>query len=155
MEMKVDIDQSGKIGDTKVPTVLAFSNGKHAAILIPATVKRECVQLLRGKRKMETRLYIQMFSVGLFLLLKDHLRFLTQVTIDAEYPGHELMIKEHLINLFRRAGINFAPERIQFGNVGKKSNAHIVALATFKGEQFPDKIVNANEIIKEFRKRRK
>jgi hypothetical protein len=155
MGMKVEIDQSGKIGDTKVPTVLAFSNGKQVAILIPATVKRECVQQMRGKRKMETRLYIQMFSVGLFLLLKNQLRSLTQITIDAEYPGHELKIKEHLINLFRRAGIKVAPECIQFGNVGKKSNAHIVALATFKGDQLPSKTVNTDEIMKEFRKYRK
>ncbi len=58
MGMKVEVDQSGKIGDTKIPTVLAFSNGKKLSILIPAKVKRECILRLREKRKLETRLYM-------------------------------------------------------------------------------------------------
>jgi hypothetical protein len=57
--MKVEVDQSGKIGDTKVPTVLAFSNGKKFTVLISAKVKRECILHVRKKMKMETRLYIQ------------------------------------------------------------------------------------------------
>lgn len=47
--MRVEVDQSGKIGDTKVPTVLAFSNGRSFAVLIPAIVKRECLKRLRGQ----------------------------------------------------------------------------------------------------------
>ena len=43
--MKVEVDQSGKIGDTKVPTVLAFSNGKKVAILIPAKAKPSLMKL--------------------------------------------------------------------------------------------------------------
>ena len=83
--MKVEVDQSGKIGDTKVATVLAFSNGRQFAVLIPATVKRRCIQHLRGKGKMETRLYIQLFAVGLYLLLKRDVKFLEQIVIDFEY----------------------------------------------------------------------
>lgn len=45
--MQIEVDQSGKIGDTKVPTVLAFSNEDSHSILIPATVKRECLGFLR------------------------------------------------------------------------------------------------------------
>ncbi len=57
------MDQSGKIGDTKVSTALAFSNGKRHAILIPATVKRECVRVLRGERKLETKRSLRLFLV--------------------------------------------------------------------------------------------
>lgn len=39
-------DQSGKIGDTRVHTVLAYSDTESYAILIPASVKRDCVQKL-------------------------------------------------------------------------------------------------------------
>lgn len=150
--MKIEIDQSGKIGDTKVPTVLAFSNGKEYAILIPATVKRGCIQHLRVKGKMETRLYIQLFAVGLYLLLKRDINSLEQIVIDFEYPGHEAKIKEHLINLFRRAGVRVQPARIQFDFVRKKSNAHKLAIEAFKGRAKPHQVIHVEQILKEFRK---
>ena len=76
--MKVEIDQSGKIGDTKVPTVLAFSNGKRSAILIPATVKRECLLSLREQGIAGKTIYMKLFAVGLYLLLKDHIHRFSQ-----------------------------------------------------------------------------
>lgn len=150
--MRVEIDQSGKIGDTKIPTALAFSNGKKFAVLIPAKVKRECILHLRGMRKMETRLYIQLFAIGLYLLLKKDIKSLEQVVIDFEYPGHESKIKEHLINLFQRAGIKVPPSKIQFGFVRKKSNAHKLAFETFKGKTKPHEIIQLEQILREFRK---
>ncbi len=150
--MKVEVDQSGKIGDTKVPTVLAFSNGKKLSILIPATVKRECILRLREKQKLETRLYIQLFAVGLYLLLKKDIKNLEQIVIDFEYPGHESKIKEHLINLFQRAGIKISRAKIHFGFVRKKSNAHKLAIETFKGNAKPHLIVHVDDILGEFRK---
>ena len=56
--MRVEVDQSGKIGDTKVATVLAFSNEEHFTILIPATVKRACLQRLRKRGKSGATLYL-------------------------------------------------------------------------------------------------
>ena len=150
--MKVEVDQSGKIGDTKIPTVLAFSNGKHYAIFIPATVKRECIQQLRGNRKLETRIYIQLFSVCLYLLLRNHIHKLDQVTIDLEYPGHESKIKEHLINLFLRAEIRGTRAKIHFDRIGKNSNAHKLALGAFTGESEPNKTIQLDEILREFRR---
>jgi hypothetical protein len=47
--MKLQVDQSIKIGDTQAPTILALSNDIQRAILIPASVKRECIRALRGK----------------------------------------------------------------------------------------------------------
>lgn len=47
MSESVEVDQSGKIGDTKVHTVLAFSNSYGFSILIPANVKRECIKIQR------------------------------------------------------------------------------------------------------------
>jgi hypothetical protein len=45
--MRVEVDQSGKIEDTRVSTVPAFSNGVAFSVLIPANVKGRCVQELR------------------------------------------------------------------------------------------------------------
>lgn len=150
--MKVEVDQSGKIGDTKVATVLAFSNGRQFTILIPARVKRECVRHLRGKGKLETRLYIQLFAAGLYLLLKRDIKSLDQIIVDFEYPGHEAKIKEHLINLFQRAGVKVHPAKIQFDYVRKKSNSHKLAIETFKGKAEPHQVIRLEQILREFRK---
>ena len=151
--MKVEVDQSGKIGDTKVPTVLAFSNGKRFAILIPATAKRECLLALREQGIAGKTLYMKLFAVGLYLLLKDHIHRLSQVTIDLEYPGRNAEIKLYLMNLLNRAGISYDPTSIHFGQVGKKSRAHDAALGVFIGESEPGRKVTAEEILAEYLKK--
>lgn len=153
-KMRVEVDQSGKIGDAKVPTALAFSNGKQYSVLIPATVKRECIQWLRSssKGKLETRVYIKLYSVGLYLLLRKQIKTLEQLIIDIEYPGHEVKIKEHLLNLFQRTNIRIHPSKLQFNPVGKKSNAHDTAIKTFQGIIKPDQVITRDEILGEFRK---
>ena len=71
--MDVEVDQSGKIEDTNVDTVLAFSNRMSYVILIPAKVKRAAFQVLRARRKTSKANTLRLFSVSLFLLLQDHL----------------------------------------------------------------------------------
>ena len=83
--MKVEIDQSGKIGDTKVPTVLAFSNSVNYTIFIPATVKRKCIIELRRRGLSEPNTYLQLFTVGIYLLLHRHIEKVKQTVIDIEY----------------------------------------------------------------------
>lgn len=148
--MRVEVDQSGKIGDTKVPTALSFSNGDSLVILIPATVKRKCILELRKRGKSGPTLYLQLFAVGLYLLLKDHISSLDQITIDIEYMGHDAKIKEQLLNLFLRAN-GFMPEAtLDFRYIGKKSNAHEKAFAVFTGQIRPDRIIGFREMIAEF-----
>ncbi|MFQ6014099.1 MAG: hypothetical protein ACE5NP_01480 [Anaerolineae bacterium] len=150
MPYVVEVDQSGKIGDTKVPTVLAFSNGDSYAVLIPAAVKRAYLRELRQRGKSGTTLYLQLFATGLYLLLKDHIQDLSQVTIDVEYPGHNVEIKLYLLNLLRRAGITVPAARIQFQRIGKKSGAHKRAKAVFIGAAEADQIIELGEILAEF-----
>jgi hypothetical protein len=135
--MKVEVDQSGKIGDTKVPPVLAFSNGKEYAILIPATVKRECLLRLRATTQSGKTLYLRLFAVGLYLLLKDHIKEFSQITIDLEYPGRNAEIKLYLMNLLNRR---------------RKSNAHNKALAVYQKIQRPNKQIVLSQILDEFKK---
>lgn len=149
--MKVEVDQSGKIGDTKVPTVLAFSNDKDYAILIPATVKRKCVLALRERGKETESFYIQLFSVCLYLLLKDHAKRLTQVVVDFEYPGHDLQINQQVLHLMRRTKIARPRFSIDFDRVGKKSRAHTKAWSVYNRIERPDKVIGFREIIREFK----
>jgi hypothetical protein len=150
--MQIEVDQSGKLGDTRVPTVLAFSNATSYAILIPATVKRVCLQELRRQGQTGTTLYLRLFAVGLFLLLKDHVQNFTQVTIDVEYPGHNDKIKEYLLALFRRAGLSVEKDTFRFDRIhrgSKKPAAHDKAYYTFQGKMKPDKVITLEELLSE------
>lgn len=148
--MRVEIDQSGKIGDTKVPTVLAFSNGKKYAVLIPATTKRKCLDKLRRQGRSGRFLYSKLFAIGLYLLLKDHIRRLKELMIDVEYPGWNAEIKLYLLNMLRRRGIEFDPNKIHFRHIGKKSRAHAKAIAVYKRIEKADKTINFDEILAEY-----
>lgn len=148
--MRVEVDQSGKIGDTKVPTVLAFSNGQQYAIFISATIKRQCVHYLRKNGKKGNTLYIKFFSTALYFLLREQIKKLERIVIDLEYPGHEAKIKQHILNLFRRRGITNIANKIEFALIGKKSNAHICGLQVYNGLRKAEKIITYDEMIDEF-----
>ncbi|MFN8490016.1 MAG: hypothetical protein U0350_20685 [Caldilineaceae bacterium] len=148
--MHVEVDQSGKIGKTNEDTVLAFSNSKHYAILIPKSVKQQCVRILREQGLPAQELYIRFFAIGLYFLLRRHIQQLNVVLIDMEYPGLEAIIKQRLYNLFRRAGVYLNPSQVAFGFIGKKSEAHRIALATFQRKQPPDLILTVKDILDQF-----
>ena len=112
--MRVEVDQSGKIGDTKVPTVLAFANDESFAVLIPATVKRECVRVLRTRFRSPHQLYMRLFAAALFLLIEKHLAQIDSIVIDVEYTGHEGSIKDMLLRYVRGAMPTFSKEQIAF-----------------------------------------
>ena len=149
--MKVEVDQSGKIGDTKVPTVLAFSNDEDYAILIPATVKRKCVLALRERGKDIDSLYIQLFSICLYLLLKSHAKRLTQIIVDFEYPGHDRQIKQQVLHLMRRAKIIHTRFYVNFEHIGKRSRAHEKAWHVYNRKERPGKVIGFREIMAEFK----
>ncbi len=129
--MKLVVDQSIKIGDTQSPTVLALSNDIQRAILIPASVKRECIRALRGRWTPDATLYIRLFAAGLFLLLRELLTTADRITIDVEYPGHERDIKDDLLRLCRHTEGWVDSSVIHFEHIGKRSPAHNVGLETW------------------------
>ena len=143
----LEVDQSGKIGDTKQATVLACANDIQRAILIPASVKRECVHRLRNKGMAGGTLYLHLFVRGLFFLLSDILARGEMVMIDEEYPGHEREIKQQLLNLCKRNRLEIDPTLIRFGRIGKKSNVHILALATLQGHRKPTRLLDVDELL--------
>ena len=153
IDMRVEIDQSGKIGE-KGPTALALSNDVDYKILIPAAVKRECIRVARAQNKSGKAFYLQLFSIALFLLLRDHIGKCTLVVIDREYRAKDKDIKGFLMNLLRRDGQEVSPETITFENVGRHSNAHKKAKATYRGELVPDRVIRTEEIMEQFVARR-
>jgi len=150
--MHTDIDMSGRIEETNKPTVLALANGLSFSILISARDKRTVIDTLRTHKPHWERKLIHIFVFGtlVFMLLKDYLEKLDYVVIDPEYPGYERDIKDRILLLCRKHRVQVNKEQITFEYVGKKSPAHAVAIAVFRGERIPDRQVTADAILREF-----
>ena len=145
--MHVEVDQSGKIEQTNRGTALAFSDGIHYAILIPAKVKQQAIIWLRSTGRRGKRMYLLLFAVALYHLLKHHLDRLKLVTIDIEYEGREHDIKLMLLNLIWRDHLGYPADNITFRGIGKKSQAHKKALAVFRGDIKADRTLTLEEFI--------
>lgn len=148
--MQVDVDQSGKIGQTNVDTVLAFANGESFALLIPRRVKQACLHELRRRGIAATDIYLRLFAVGLYYLLRQHISSMDLVILDQEYPGQEQKIKQRLFNLLRRNGQKIDSARLTFSNVGKESTAHRLAIEVYRKKRKADVVLTTEEILKEF-----
>ena len=143
-----EIDQSNKI-ECSGDTVLALSNDEEYTIRIPAREKRAAMAYLayrrRGSRKFKL---LRLFAAALYYLLQ-RLPQGEQVTIDTEYPGHEQDIRSALLNLLWRDDPDFDADRITFWYVGKKSPAHRKALAVYRGEVRADRILKADDLLRQ------
>lgn len=147
---RIEIDQSGKIGDTSVPTALAFSNGEQYAILIPAPVKRASIHALRGLGYADHSLYVHLFCTSLYLLLKSKALTLTQIVIDIEYPGQNAIIKERLLQMMYKGDARLKPDQITFGLIHKAPGvprAHDLAYKTYRGKLRPDRVITLPELL--------
>ena len=147
--MRVEVDQSGRFENTSQDTVVAFSNGECFSILIPARVKRACIERMRRRGIKPPRTQVLLFATALYLLLKEHIHHIDLVEIDQEYVGHEHLINQHVRNLFARAGVRVYQDKFRFVLVGKKSPAHKVAIETFRGRRQPDKVIFLEEMLVE------
>ncbi len=128
-------------------TVLAFANDINYSILIRAIVKRRCIQQLRRRRIGNKIIVLRLFSAGLFLLLRDILKEGAIVMIDTEYTGREGDIKGMLLRMAKHANIELNSHQIQFGQIGKKSQAHQVAIEVFRGRKAPDRVLTVEDIL--------
>jgi len=145
--LQLEVDQSRRIEEPQ-DTVLAFSNQRQYAILIPAAVKREALARLRRLDKSTKLAVLLIFAAALFLLLRDVADQLTLVVIDEEYPGHEAMLRGRLLQLLRgTTGLWIPKEVVTFDRVGRKSGAHRRAIAISRGREEPDRRVTLNELL--------
>ena len=144
--MRVEVDQSGKIEQTSHDTVVAFSDDEEFAVLIPAKVKRELIAALRARRRLR-RPYPFIFAAAVYELVKDHLDRLEQIVIDIEYQDRESAIKGKLLALIRRRNPGYPKDRISFARIGKKSAAHEKALATYRGETAPGRVLTTDALM--------
>lgn len=140
------IDQSGKIEDTNKLTVIAFANGKVKSLKITAVEKQKLIKVMREMDYPKKVFIFKIFACLIYVLLKDEKWHSGDaLIIDREYKGHEGIIKDVLLHLFRET--NNGEPAIQFSEVGRKSLAHLKAIAVFRGEVKPDIIVKAGDVL--------
>lgn len=142
--MAYQIDQSGKIENTAKHTYIALANNKTLIVKISSTEKRKLIKTIRELRRPHKTYIYQIFAALIFLLLKDEK--MKEVIIDTEYYGHHTSIKEVLVQLFQRFEKK-TPE-INFGYVGKKSNAHLAAIEAYREKREVDITTKAEDVLK-------
>ncbi len=143
----IEVDQSGRTDVLTNDTALAFSDGIQAAILIPASVKRQCYWQLKKTGLRKRLIGIRLFAAGLVLLLKPHITTLELIIIDQEYEGWEPTIKEHLLRHLRRERPGMSSQQIIFQRIGKGAQAHSVALDTYRGNREPNQRISVEELL--------
>ncbi len=144
--MQYQIDQSGKIEDTSRLTIVAFADGKAKSLKISAVEKQKLIKIMRELDYPRNIFIFKIFAGLIYLLLiKEKWNSGDSLLIDREYPGHEGIIKDILSNLFRKMFSQLPV--IEFGEIGKKSSAHLKAIAVFRGKANPNMTVKADDVL--------
>ncbi len=144
----VEIDQSGRTDVLTVDTALALSNSLKASILIPKAVKQECYHALKASGIRKSRIGVRMLTAALVVLLRPHIGEIHTIIIDLEYVGGATgEIKGELLHNLRQNAPDLRNDQIVFGQIGKKSGAHTLALQTYRGVRQPDRRVTASEML--------
>ncbi len=143
--MHIEVDQSWKIEQLNMNSVIAFSNKNQYSILISNEVKQEAYKSYKGKIK---ELRYRLFCIGVYYYLKDYIKEKELITICCEYVGKENLIKSFLLDYLRKDYPAIDPKIIRFGKIGKKSNAHAVAIDVYRGNRRPNKILSLSEVKK-------
>lgn len=155
--MRVEVDSSGIWGDQARPTVLAFSNRLKWAIWIGPEAKQACIREVRkrNKRKGGTTVsdYVRLYAISVFLLLRDHLGQVSEIVLDQELQKKMGEVRSILVELINDIDPQLARIPIRVRRVGKTSRAHALANAVYRGEQEPDRRIQAEEILWLFQKR--
>lgn len=148
--MHIEVDQSGKIEQLNMDTVIAFSNKNQYSVLIPKKTKQELFKIYKGKIK---ELRYRIFCIGVHYCLRDYIKEKELITICFEYQGKENLIKSFLLDYFRKESAIIDQKIIRFGSIGKQSNAHAVAIDVHRGNRKPNKTITLQEIEKWLKKR--
>ena len=143
--MRIEIDQSGKIEQTSIITVIGYSNDSSKTISISATEKVKLQKWFRAHGN-PTLFVIKTFCALLYILVKPLLKKQQDLYIDKEYPGYEKLIKNQ-ISLFAKADrVDIDAHYLHFTLVGRGSNAHKVAVVAHRKKKANIRVV-ANEVI--------
>jgi hypothetical protein len=145
--MKIEIDQSGKIEATAQDTVLAYGGAGMGTIRVTGKTKRRMQEKYREVGQPRS-FVIDIFVVLIYLLIKEDLHRISEVVIDREYPGKEPLISALLSKVLIAKNVTVLP-MVRHAQLGKSSEAHHIAIRTFKSQQPAGRTVIFEELLKE------
>lgn len=140
--MRIEVDQSGKVERLSHDIVIAASNKEQYCIKIPRKVKRN---IFDYKDKIKQIKY-KLFCIRVYFCIKKFLHGNNLIIIDDEYHGKNKLIRDILISYIKIEYGEFDGDLIRINLIGKNSNAHHIAIETFRGEHKPNEILNEKEI---------
>ncbi len=141
---KLQIDQSGKIEQTNMDTVVALANSEYFAVVLKKKDKRLLEKIFKKMGKIKSYPYVVFASLVAIILKVASVK--QKVVVDREYIGHENLIRERVLHFLQLQGVGHEL-MITFGHVGKLSNAHDVAAKVGTKKIKPDKIVSLEEVL--------
>src|SRR3989344_1995271 len=141
--MHIEIDQSGKIELLSHDTIIACSNDNQNSIMIPKKIKQT---IYYSQKNSISQLKYKLFCIGVYYCIEKFLAKSKLITIDDEYHGRNNLVKSILISYIKEGYINFDEKLIKFSQITKNSNAHHVAIETFRGEHKPNDILTEEKI---------
>ena len=144
MNMKYEVDQSGKVEQTERNTVLACTNGKSVTILLKKSEKRALQSAF--KRVGSQRIFPYLTFSALLALLIKKLGHFGRITVDNEYTGHERLVSQKTSEYLLVTGVKSRPV-IVFSHVGKLSKAHNMAHEVAVKKKKPTFTVSAKEVF--------
>jgi hypothetical protein len=139
------LDQSGKIEQSNLNTVLAIVNSKKYSLLLKKNDKRKLETLFKKFFRIKFYPYT-IFAILIAILIKK-LEINSKIVIDNEYLGHEKFINEKVLFYLDLLKINYAPV-IEFSHVGKTSKAHILAKDVGHQKIKPNLYIKLSEVQK-------
>ena len=141
--MKAEIDQSGKIEQTHLDTVIGLSNDEKISVCIPRKLKRELLvefRVARSERIMSQLLFA--FGVAMILVMYGKPN---RVVVDTEYYKHEGLLTKW-INVFLKQMRPTSIYNFSFKQIGKLSPAHTYCKKVAHKEVVPTKAVTQAEM---------
>ena len=142
--MRIEVDQSGKIEQTEMDTVVAFSNNHQYAVLLPKELKRRLI----GKYREERQIILKLFVIYVYYTLRDYLHQIELIIVDNEYEGKQNYIKSLLLDFIRKDYRDFDKNLIRIAHITKKSKAHEVAANVKRGFAKPQRMLSEKDIEK-------
>lgn len=142
--MSYQIDQSGKIEQTSLDTIVALSNSKKYCVVLRRRIKRLLQEEFRLRKKPRMFIFDTFCALLAIILLK--VRPTAPVFVDKEYFGNEDLIKARILEFISKLSSSSYISEIEFTLVGKSSPAHLLAARVGNKEIKADKIVTLEEI---------
>ncbi|OGH05972.1 MAG: hypothetical protein A2W22_03530 [Candidatus Levybacteria bacterium RBG_16_35_11] len=134
------IDQSGKIEQTSINTIIALSNNIRYAVLLPKKTKRALQEIFRNEGR--PRMFIYDTFCALITIVLINTKPNKKVVIDREYKNEDL-IKARILEFIKV--FNMKPV-LNFSLVGKSSRAHLLAAKVANKKVKPNVVVKLEDI---------